>query len=103
MKKVLYMTEGFGLYTKGIKEKSEAVQAMRKEAQHEHDLDPESWGNWYKFSPEDIKDESVKQLWYFQCRRCDTETIGNDNICHECGETCGTNGRRTFAFITNNV
>lgn len=100
MKKILFMGEGAGLYTKGFMEKSKAVFAMRREAQREYDISPIMWDEYYHFTPEQITEESVVLTWYYQHRSCGTETIGDDNICFECGESCGTRGRRTFAFIS---
>lgn len=102
MKKILYMAEGAGMYTKGFKEKQQAVDAMRKDAQHEHDLNPYEWSNYYKFAPSDITLDTVKETWYYQHRSCESESIGDENDCYECGEPCGTGGRRTFAFISDN-
>lgn len=99
MKKVLWLGESMGLYTKGFFNKEDAVKAIRAEAQKEHDTSPEQWGNYYSFSPSEITDETVKSTWYYQHRQCESESIGDDNTCHECGEPCGTNGRPTFAFF----
>lgn len=97
--KVCYLKEGIGLYTKGTKIKEEAVKAMYEDALHEFNIDKLDWYDTYSFLPEDITNESVIETWYFQCRKCDMETIGDDNLCYECGEPCGTNGRKTFEFI----
>ena len=101
MKKVLYLTEGIGLYTKGVKDKKEAAKLMREEAQREFDVylaTGSDWGTDFNFLPEDITEESVKEDWYYQHRSCDSETIGDDGICFQCGEPCGTGGRKCFSF-----
>lgn len=94
-----FLRENAGLYTKGAKDKAQAVKSMREIAQKEYDIDPILWEKSYHFKPEDITEETVKDTRYYQCRRCDVETIGDDNICFDCGEPVGTTGRRTFAFI----
>lgn len=91
------MSEGLGLYTKGFKDKASATKAMRKEAEREWASD-EGWGEeYFQFKPDDITEESVVETRYYYHRACEIDSIG-DNVCYECGETCGTNGRRTFAF-----
>lgn len=97
--KVNYLFEGLGMYTKGTKNKEKAVKAMYEDAIAEYNLDKIYWNDTYSFLPEEITNESVIETWYYQCRKCGIETIGDDNICYECGESCGTNGRRTFEFI----
>lgn len=94
------MAESSGLYTKGVKEKSEAVQLMRAEVAREQEVYKKINHPWdYPFTAEDITDESVKETRYYQHKACEGETVGDDNDCYHCGETCGTGGRKTFAFI----
>lgn len=102
MKKVLYLTEGMGMYTKGVKTKEEAVRLMREEAQRELDVYKVIKSNWdkdFSYLPEDITEETVELTWYYQHRVCESETIGDDNICFQCGEPCGAGGRQCYAFI----
>jgi hypothetical protein len=99
MKRVIFMAEGMGMYVKGFKNKSESVKAMRLEAETEEMLDMLEWGDYYKFSPKDITEDTVKETRYRQHRYCETETVGDDDICYECGEPCGTSGRMTFAYF----
>ena len=101
MKKILFMAEGSGIYTKGIKDKQEAITLMKKEAQKEFDISPGEWGEWYSFSPEDIHSNSVVESHYFQHRNklCEGETIGNDGTCYHCGEQIESSGRKCFAFF----
>lgn len=102
MKKVFFMAEGFGMYTKGIKDKKEATELMRKEAQKEFDIDPKYFGDYFNFKPDEITEDSVVESNYFQHRNkdCEGETIGNDNICYHCGEPINGSGRKCFAFFS---
>lgn len=95
------MAEGFGMYTKGIKNKKEAVRLMRKEAEDEYKLDPKSWEDYYSFDIEKIDMISVVETRYYQHRnkKCEGETIGEDSICYHCGENIESNGRKCFAFF----
>lgn len=101
MEKVLWLAKSFGLYTKGVKEKTEAVRLIRAEVEHEQKVYEKIGSPWdYPFSGEDITDESVKETRYYQHKSCGGETIGDENSCYHCGEPCGTGGRKTFAYIT---
>lgn len=95
------MGECAGIYTKGIKDKDEAIRLMREDAEREYDISPSQWKDYYSFSPEDITDKTVKETRYYQHRNkfCEGETIGDDGVCYHCGEVLENNGRKTFAFF----
>lgn len=102
MTKVLYMFDGVGMYVKGAKTKDHAVKLMRAEAEKEfavYEKIGENWEDDYTFLPDEITNDTVKATRYFQHRKCNVETIGDDNYCIECGEPCGAGGRVCFAFI----
>lgn len=98
---MIEFSEGVGMYTKGIKNLEEAVVAMREYATHEKSLDPEAWGEYQAYDPNTVTTETVKKTWYYQCRKCNAgDTVGDDNLCYECGEPIGTgSGRQTFMFL----
>ena len=99
MRKVIFMGEGLGVYTKGYFDKPSAVIAMRKAAERDKALDGNEWEDYYKFQPEEITDESVKETRYYQHRRCEGETVGDDNICYHCSDSINSGGRPTYAFF----
>lgn len=98
---VLVFSEGYGMYTKGTKDKAEAVKAMQEYARHEYEIDPDEWLSDNKFHPIEISELTVEATRYYKCRDCSGDTIGDDNLCFECGDTIGTVGRHCFAFIKN--
>ncbi len=97
--RAIFMHEGAGVYTKGAKTKEEAVDIMRKEVEQEKKAYGKSWGDHHAFNPEDITLESVKETRYYQHRKCEVDSIGDDGDCYECGEMINGNGRLTFAYF----
>lgn len=85
--------ENNGMYTKHCKDKKTAIKAMQAEL--------DSWGDeWVSehIGEVTLNEETVQEGIYRQHRACETETIGDDDTCNECGEPCGTVGRKTFTI-----
>lgn len=95
----ILMHEKAGVYTKGCKTKEQAVELMRKTLQKEvEDFGPH-WYEYYSFGPEQITVESVQETRLYHHRICEVDSIGDDNVCYECGESLNAKGRTTFAYF----
>lgn len=101
--KVFKFRDGCGLYTKGYRDKKSATAAMRHAAESTKAENVGHWEDWYSYQPEEITEETVVETAYRQHRACETETVGDDDTCCDCGEPCGTNGRKTYAFFSKNA
>lgn len=99
--RVYAFSEGYGMYTKGTKNKAEAVKAMQDYAWEDYRVDPDDWMSFQKYHPKEVTEETVEATRYYKCKACSVDTIGDDNMCFECGEIVGTVGRHCFAFIFN--
>ena len=86
------MSEGYdGMFTFRCKDKTTAVKAM-KEAWDEFREHHEE-----KYGKQEITEDKLIEDVLYEHRRCESYNVG-DNVCCFCGETCGTNGRRTFTI-----
>lgn len=79
------LAENMGYFTFRCKDKKQA-QKLMQEISDGYDGD--------KIDINKIEEERM----YYHKSGCQMYTIGDDNICFECGETVGTVGRRTFVY-----
>lgn len=81
------------MFAKHCKDKRMALKAMQEELN--------GWGERYikeRIGDVTLTEEAIVETRYFQHRKCETCTVSDDdNLCHECGEPCGTVGRKCFA------
>lgn len=83
-----FFTEGHGMYARYCSTKEQALKAM-KQLLVDDLLDKDEGFT------KSVKLENIKETRYYTHKRCDGFTFG-DNTCFECGDQCGTNGRRAF-------
>lgn len=85
-----FFSEGHGMYARYCSTKEQALEAM-KQLLVDDQIDPED-----EIAKQVIL-ENIEETRYYTHKRCDGFTFG-DGDCFECGEPCGTNGRRGFVI-----
>ena len=90
-----FFEEGEGMFTHHCRDLKTAIKAMQEEWEIEKEENISNFGNI-------VFDElTVKEERMYHHRACEWYTIGNDNICGQCGEVCGTVGRKTYSIYFN--
>lgn len=96
---IVELTEGVGLFTLRCHSKEEAIKLMKDFVSRESELEPQWWSEYRGYSSDEITEDTVKEERMYQHRSCGY-SIG-DSLCFECGEPCGTVGRKTYVFYAD--
>lgn len=82
-----------GIYVKNCPNKETALKVMREDVAK----DEEYYQEFFGFGLESLTLDKVREETYYRHRKCHTDNM-EERICVECGEECGTVGRKAFAF-----
>lgn len=87
-----FFAEGEGMSSYRCKTKEQALKAMQELWNDDIEYSKENYGE------QEITLEHIKEVRYYTHKRCGNMTFDDDNMCWECGEPCGTTGRKTFVI-----
>lgn len=85
-----FFSEGCGMYARFCSTKEQALEAMKQL------LVDDSIDAGDEVAKQVVL-ENIEETRYYTHERCGVFTFG-DGDCFECGEQCGTNGRRAFVI-----
>ena len=86
-----FFVGGEGMSSYHCKTKEQALEAFKELWADDTDYFEEKYG------AQEITIDRIQQERYFTHKACGAMTFG-EGICHECGESCGTVGRKTFVI-----